>query len=424
MDGNEAREREKVSHPESRLLSVPLLFIASVIVQVIFLAMLPDIVSRNQSIDWFTHHKPVTENLLKGKGLVEDSGNLCTRYPPGYFFFLAPLFWLARLFSSEPLVLVAVANVVLSSATGVLHFRLAEKLFNRRVGGLAWLLWTTYPLNLWLLKQPDDEVPFLFLMVLGLLVIVSTLLGSGTGGLFPGGVLLGLAALVRPAAWMLGPFLALGFLILKIPNRMKAAALLTAGFFLPILPWEIAIYRSLGQILPISSGGPPTMVDGLTFAVKPRLGDAQVRIPADLRDWMERTLAKRPELDSPGKILHYLTGEGAEAKPLLELLLFKIVRSWYGTEMLWHETEILLVNSVYLALALPGVFLARRWDVARKAPRILLLTLVVYFWGMTTIVYSLARYMVPAMMIIQFFAAVSLDQLLARWRGTRDVAHA
>ncbi|HEV8337957.1 MAG TPA: glycosyltransferase family 39 protein [Candidatus Polarisedimenticolia bacterium] len=408
----------------SRLLSVPFLVIASVIVQVAFLAMLPDAVSRNQSVDWFTHHKPVTENLLRGKGLVDNAGNLCTRYPPGYFFFLAPLFWLARRLSGEPLVLVAVANVILASATGVLLFRLGEKLFDRRVGGFACLLWTTYPLNLWLLKQPDDEVPFLFVMVLGLLVIASTLLGTGTSGFFLGGALLGLAALVRPAAWMLGPFLALGLLILKIPNRLKAAALLTAGFFLPILPWEIVMYRSLGQILPLSSGGPPTMMDGLTFAVKPRLGDAQVRVPADLRDWMERTQAKRPELDSPGKILRYLTGEGAEAKPLLELLFFKIVRSWYGTEMLWHETEILLVNSVYLVLALPGVFLAGRWDLARKTPRILLLTLVVYFWGMTTMVFSLARYMVPAIMILQLFAAVTLDQLVARWRREPDVARA
>jgi len=392
----------------------------------VFLATLPDAVSRNQSVDWFTHHKPVTENLLKGKGFVEDNGNLCTRYPPGYFLFLAPLFLLARLFSAEPLVLVTWANVLLSSATGVLFFRLGEELFDARVGVLAWFLWTTYPLNLWLAKQPNTEVPFLTLMVLGLLLIVRALLRAGLWRLFPAGVLLGLAALVRPAAWMLGPFLALGFFLLRIPaqsGRMRAAALLLAGFFLPIVPWEIAMYRSVGRVLPLSSGGPPTMVDGLTFAVKPRLGDAEVRIPADLRGWMDRTLAKRPELDSTGKIVRYLTGEGAQVKPLLELLFFKIVRCWYGTEMLWHETEILLVNSVYLALAVPGVFLAWRRDLERKAPRILILGVVAYFWGMTAIVYSLARYMVPAMVIVQLFAAVSLDQLLARWRGARGAAH-
>jgi uncharacterized membrane protein len=156
--------------------------------------------------DFSTYYRPVAKNLLDGRGLVTTTGEFASRYPPGYPLILAGVSALGRGLGLGDEVAIQAFSALSSTVAAVLIFFIARSTFGSRVALLAALLWVTYPYNLRLSIQRYSEQPFLVV----LLVIVSTLLQAlesqrrrnGLG--FGIGVLVGIAALLRPIALALG----------------------------------------------------------------------------------------------------------------------------------------------------------------------------------------------------------------------------
>ena len=65
------------------------LFALTLLIAGVFWALLPAEYRQNQSTDYTAHYEPVARAILAGRGIVDETGALATRYPPGFSLLLA-----------------------------------------------------------------------------------------------------------------------------------------------------------------------------------------------------------------------------------------------------------------------------------------------------------------------------------------------
>ncbi|MCG8460411.1 MAG: hypothetical protein MI919_29365, partial [Holophagales bacterium] len=196
------------------------------------------------------------------------------------------------------------------------------------------------------------------------------------------------------------------------------AAVLAVGLLCQaaiLLPWEAWMWRQTGKLMPVSSGGRLSLLDGLTISIKPGrlgrpdLGPGTVELQQDLQ-------AHRRQIDGPLDAAAFLGRKAREEPgPVLRLLAAKAARSWYATDSLRFERWILLLQIPYLLLAAAGTWLwvrQRAADRERVADLVTVAVFVVYFWGMTFLVLSILRYMLPAMALLMLPAGEALRRAL------------
>ncbi|MEO1086888.1 MAG: hypothetical protein AAFY88_21855, partial [Acidobacteriota bacterium] len=304
---------------------------------------------------------------------------------------------------------------------------LLVQLARRLTGGVALAVvaglgWCFYPPLLWLTKQPNSEVPFLVLMLAGLLAwsfavdhraVESPAAGAGAGGrrlrragwASAAGALLGAATLLRPIGVLLAPVLAISHLL--VPGRTAAggtrrrrwgaSALIVGVHVLMLAPWILFVHREAGVWIPVSSGGRLSLLDGLTLGAS--LDEASPRLSDGALELTRSVEARRAEIRGPGSAAAFLWRYAREEDPapVVELLAVKAARSWYGTESVRHEGVLLLIQVPALLLAVIGL-----WRLGRRRPGVAfgLVAVAGYFWAMTFVVLSILRYMVPAMALL------------------------
>ena len=399
-----------------RSLSILVILLASVLIQLVFLSVLPDPWRRNQNDDYFLFYEPVAQNILAGKGIVGPRGNVATSYPPGYPVILSVIFYLSDVTGMTKPALIKTVNVLSTSASSLFVFLIAELMFGTRIGLISSVLWMTYPFNLWLIKQPNSEVPFIFLLYFGIWMFTLAILRRYFALIPLVGVLLALAALVRPISLFFGLHLAVVLLFCRGMHkiqRMFRAMLLLGGFLLTVAPWEIHVLSSTGQLIPLSTNGPRSIVDGLTFALRPGKDGDQVAVPQDVRMLMERIEEHGATLGTMRGILQFVGRETASnPAAVVKLGALKIVRSWYGTNAKWEENRTLAIQMLYLVMILGGIALGIRMYRDRRFWVIFLVSVIVYFWGMTVVALSILRYMVPAMGLGIILAAITIDRMI------------
>lgn len=285
-------------------------------------------------------------------------------------------------------------------------------------------MWLSYPPMIALTKTQATELPFCVLLFTGVLLILRSLAGDGKvyRWLTCGG-LLALASIIRPAGWGVPLVLALAMVLSgdESPRRKRFvnALLLLLAATLVILPWELLVRQRTGQWIFLSSGGVPSMRDGLTFAVHPgKAYRQQVPVPQSVRLLQERFVSRYSELTSFGRLVRALYEEGRDRPgALLALFLIKAGRAWYGTDSGRREKLILAVQSVYLLAVVAGTLLLWRFDpTARWWVAAIWLT-AAYFWVQTVLVLSIARYMVPAMGLLFVIPAAAVGRVARAQRG-------
>ncbi len=401
--------------------TLPAIFLAAVILQLLFLAGLPKSFSSNTSRDYAEFYSPAAQNLLAGKGLVVNSGPFLTLYPPGFPLFLAAAYRAADALGTDRLHMIAAANVLCMAAGCVMVFCIARKLFGQRTGMVSAALWITYIFNLWLVKQPNSEIPFIPLFYAAVLCFVLSISNQDAKWALLSGLLLGWAGLVRPIVLFVPGIFGLFFLLGRagaLKRRVVLATILIAAFVIAVLPWEVEVYRHTGKIVPLSTNGAGSILDGATFTRRP--GDYAVPVAA--ADLMQRMSGHLRELQTTGRIVHYLADEfRQDPAPVLELYALKVARSWYGTESGAHETAIAVLQFSYLLLCGMGVVLAWRRFPEQRYFLTLFLTLVFYFWGMAVIALSILRYMVPVMAFLLIPLAAAVEPVLSKKKlGSRS----
>ncbi len=404
--------------PGFKLRAAWVLLIA-IVIQVAFLVALPKTDRINQSTDYVVFYAPVAHNILNGKGLIDQDCKLASDYPPGFPLYLAANFRLADLLGVSRDSFVIVTNVLLMALSCLLVLRVAELVFNQRVATISALLWITYLFNLWLVKQPNTEVPFILLFYSAIWFFLRGINHGRLASFVTVGALLGVAALVRPIALFL-PFVLVLLLLLQpsiaLGSRLVGAFSIVLMFLIVISPWEIKLKSETNHVVPLSTNGPSSMLDGLTFAAKVGKAGDRAWVPSSVEMLAGRVRENQRSLHTVGQVAEFMAVE-ARKDPLavIEMGLMKIVRSWYGTNAMWHERPTALIQAFYLLLAIPGIWLAHRRFPEKLFLILSLLAIVIYFWAMTVVVLSILRYMVPAIGILLMFGAVSLDSAFMVW---------
>ncbi len=402
-----ARPAERRSLPtlgDDRLVLI--LAVISVVIILFFWAILPPSMAVNQSSDYQSSYEPVARQILAGNGPVTTDGTPATSYPPGHPFLLAGLFGLAHLSGiSEPVVLSLFALACLAGST-VLVFLIARIIWKPLPAMMAALAWATYPLALWASKQPNPELPFTPVLYGAALIILGGVLRQRPTltwrAAILAGIVIGFAMLIRPIAIGAGLMLALviWFAAHATPARYRLLLItaLLAGNLLMVLPWQIWVYAKTDRIIPLSSIGVSGIRDGLTFAVNAKGYRTGVSIPDQVRGLSMAFRERLAEMQTLGGLTSVVIEE-ARARPVAaaQLVAIKAARSWYGTDSNSLETPIALVQLLYLTLIGAGTW--RLWSaggVPRQATTGIWL-LALYFWVMTMLVLSIARYTLPIM---------------------------
>ncbi len=165
-----------------------------------------------------------------------------------------------------------------------------------------------------------------------------------------------------------------------------------------VLPWEVHASRAEGRFVMLSTGGVPSMRDGLTFGVNADKGYRHgIYVPDAIRTVMINFYAKYDSLDSFGAIaregMHELVTHPVGMAGLVGM---KLLRAWYGTDSQRLDLYIALVQVVYLALLARAARVAWRSGGERRRSATLVMVLIAYFWLMSALALPLVRYMVPA----------------------------
>jgi hypothetical protein len=405
-------------------LLITALLLAALAVEIGFLLVLPSRYRVNESADYWNHYAPTAENIVNGNGIVGADGKIELVYPPGYPLLLATAFRIADLINLNRDTLTEALSVLAGATSSVLLFLIVRLFFGYGIGLLSWVLWITYLPNLWTLKEPMSEVPFMLFLYAAIWLFSWGLHAQLTlTGLFTG-FLLGEAALVRP----IGLFLPLVFAFaifacrsIHLRKRGTVVVLLVIGFAASITPWELYVLQKTNRLIVLCTNGPSSLSGGLVFGVTGDPTEPQIWLPDHLREFMDSANSERRGMVTEGDIARFV-GQEAIRNPVGfgQLLLVKLYRPWYATESRRHEGPVLLLQLGYLAFALAGLASSLMASEGRRFWILFLLGLVVYFWGMAFLVVPLLRYMVPAMAFLMPFAAIGISQLAMNLRGRAE----
>jgi hypothetical protein len=382
------------------LTGLGLFFLAILVVQVSKL-VIPDSLRQTESTDLVNYYLPVAENIQAGYGLLTYDGSPAVLYPPGYPVMIAGIIFVAESTGLSAGMWVNGFTVVCFGLSVVLVFLISRTIWPPALAVVPAILWCCYPFAVWLAQQPNVEMPFLALSLSGFLFWWKGLRRNGRRGLFffAGGILIGLAMLVRPIGLFLGVIL--GGLILmganhaKILSRAGFLLLFLSGSLLTVLPWEIWAYNQTGYVIPLGSKGVHSILDGLTFAVNSKGYRAEFQVNEGVKTVMEDIYWQAGQINTFPEVVELL-GVEIDRHPagVVQLFLLKGLRSWFGTDSGRGEGLILGVQIVYFLLIWVSLILG----CVKKTNRFLVITvgsLVLYFWLMTVLVLSILRYMVP-----------------------------
>jgi len=409
---------------ERRFLLLSLSAVVALVAHLLFLLLLPQPWRRNQSSDYNGYYEPLAQSLIAGNGFYLHSKPALT-YPPGIPMLYASAFWAARQVDLSEAKALRIVEGLLVTFSAVLVCVLAMRFFRWRVALLASGLWSTYPFHLWLTKQPDPTSLFTVLLLSSVLLFFAWSSGSciTKNGVRYGvllGLILGITALIKPFSIGLPlAFLALASVSpVRVPRRSRIvfSACLLITYAATISPWEIWAWHVGGHWIPLCTNGPNALIDGLTFGTE--RGLPQISLPEGARALVDDAAAHYPQLKSTSSIAHFILTKVRETPTaVLELLLVKAARSWFGNESHTLERWIAIIQLLYLPFLLLGTRTVWKYgDAPQKNFALLAIVITAYFWIMTTVTAeAILRYMVPVTCVLVVFVAISFEFLSTRF---------
>lgn len=175
---------------------------------------------------------------------------------PLYPYFLAFLSWItgASILASK------ILQVMLCAGTGWFIFKLADTLFDRRVGLVAGLVYALYGTLVMYESMFLIPVLFLFLLTWGLYRLIAYQRETGWRTWILTGLVLGLAAISRPNILIVLPFFMVWLFFVRTDSasyssRARRPLLLLAGVLIAVAPVTIRNVAVTGEFIVISSQG-------------------------------------------------------------------------------------------------------------------------------------------------------------------------
>jgi len=372
-----------------------------VLAALVFRLALPSSFRTSSVSDYDDFYAPVARRIAAGLGPTLAPGVPAAQYPPGYPLLLAASFACGRLVGVSESAAALALGVVASGAVAVLLLVLAYRAWGPRAALVAPLAWATYPLALWLTKQPGSELPFVVLLLGGLALAWRALDDRRIALAAGAGLVLGGAMLVRPIGVGVPLVVAAAAPFVRGARAAALAAVVMCGAVVAVLPWEVWVWSRTGDVILLSTGGLPSMRDGLLFGAGSKAYRDAVDLPPRAAAVMEELRPGVTAARSVGDVGRSVAAAW-RTRPLgtAELVGAKAARSWYATDSARHERVLLPLQLAYLALAALGGAVAWRMGGASRALALGVAAVVVYFWAMTVLVLSIVRYMVPAMALL------------------------
>ncbi len=285
-------------------------------------------------------------------------------YPPGYSLMIAAVFPLVGDWE--------LTGQLLSLAFGVallvpLYFLLRHA-FNDRVAGVACLLASLSPFLARYAAHVRTESAYLFFITLGLWILVRGMENDRAGRFFLGGVVVGLAYLLRPEAIGLLVIIP-SFLVLRLLAQKerswsivgKYSVLLATGFLIFALPYIVYLSIDTGRWGAISRKAGITLAVNLEKAGVLETGERGGSGETDSPEFFELVgrhplqYAVKVVKDLPLAIWAFFEALHFSYVPFLLMGLFLTLRGKF-----WRKREFLLVIFVLFYLVGFSLILVRR----------------------------------------------------------------
>lgn len=405
-----------------------LIFALSSIVTLVFWSVLPAEHRVNESSDFFHSYDPVARNILVGNGIRYDNGMPAISYPPGYPLILAATYSLAGTFGIPESCALQMLSLLCMAISAILLYLISCRVWGNPLAIIPPLLWITYPLSLWLTKQPNSESPFL-LFLFGSFFLFLLSLSSLSGihvatslSLFVG-ILTGFAMLIRPIALGLGVVYAslvwLPGRHITVMRKLFLTVAILVGNVVTILPWELWAYQQTSEVVLLSTAGPRALKDGLTFTVREKGFRQGAWIPKNVKKLMYDINLQYDELRSTKDVLSLIVSE-LQNRPITvcNLFLIKAIRSWYGTDSQRHEPAILILQTAYLLPILITLIVNIKYGGIVWDATAYIWLIAGYFWSMNILSTTLVRYTVPVMGLL-FMTVPGLSYIFRRGINSR-----
>lgn len=354
--------------------------------------------------DFVDFYYPVAQNIVAGQGVTLHNAPALA-YPPGYPMIIAGVLEISNAFGLSKASANRLFVVFCYMGCSLLIFMIACIFWEPNTAFLISCLWCCMPLTLFLNKTTSSEQPYTAIFYGCLLFFFKGLKAQRyrIPLFFIVGVFCGVAMLIRPIAIGLPGILILMLIpyrLIKIRTKLVLAISIVLGTIITILPWESWVFQKTGQLILLCKGRDSfSIYDGLTFAIADRpfrKTEKVVAVPQDVRRFMEQTLVYCTTTSSTKELITFVA-DYAKHQPftIVKLYLIKSARSWYGTCSNNFEKQGLIMQLFFLTAL--GFALVRLWRFYPNMRYVAFccILLVCYFWALTIMVLSIARYMMP-----------------------------
>jgi 4-amino-4-deoxy-L-arabinose transferase-like glycosyltransferase len=196
----------------------------------------------------------IATNVVEGRGYARgpEGDRLTAVRAPGYPLFLAGVYWLF----GHRYGAVRLLQALIDAVTCILFYFVGKNLFDRRVGFIAALGLSLYPLQIYMVNLFYSEtLSYLFqMMVFWLATLLSERKHMGIP--LATGVLLGATTLTRPTATLWVPLMLLWVAYVSLRARdVRRVAMVALGLLLTFGPWTLRNYLVFDAFIPITPTG-------------------------------------------------------------------------------------------------------------------------------------------------------------------------
>jgi 4-amino-4-deoxy-L-arabinose transferase-like glycosyltransferase len=379
-----------------------LVFFAAILASIIFWAVLPSRFEVTTSTDFDNYYRPVAMALLNGEGFTCQGTQPALRYTPGYPLILTGVYGSAQLFGIPDQTALSIFILLGSGLAAVWVFRLALSIWEPRPALISTALWITYPFALIVFRQANAALPFVVVFYGTLLLFWTHIRKQCRSGwaYLACGLLLGIATLIRPVAIWIGLLFAAILITTlhktSIPRRLLLAGLMLAANLVIVLPWQMWVNAQTDEPVLLTTGGVPSIRDGLTFAAADK-ERVEIAVPPDVLALQQAIFDQYADLRTFGDIASTMWGYfKTEPLTVIELFAIKAARSWYGTDSHQYDRWIAIVQIPYMVVIGWGLIATAKHNQPVRQLGGIILLIGLYFWGMTLLVLSIVRYMIPA----------------------------
>jgi len=332
----------------------------------------------------------LTEHRFNGPDSRPDS-----KVPPAYPLFLAGAMAVSQ---SSFLALITPLQMLMDLVTAFVLFWMAVRIGLPRTGILAGCVWLLFPPALVISTWITAETLFTTAFTLGLALFAVSFENSSLTLSLTGGLLMGLATLLR------GTPLFLPLALLPVSLRFHAAgrwAVFTAAMAVLIVPWSIRNMVVLDDFIPVATGSGSVLLQGADERFF--TGDGKAALYPSTFQAAAEAGVRKPDTDRESKLDQWMGQVGVwvqlkrlKERPfsLVSFFAHKLVRVWYGTESGAFRQQAILG---FCALLVVPVALLQlwRWRIPHGGMIYVLFSVVAYLVLMHVATLPEARYAFP-----------------------------